>query len=159
VPRELTTKERIIQALTPIVLPIVRAYWFLFVPDTYGVKVVLEKNDKILLVRHTYGSGDWTFPGGSIENDEVPKDAARREIIEELGIHISDIAVCDTFVSTHEYKRDHITVCFTVVDTHIHADPFEIAEADWYQPDNIPDLHPVGEQIFSIFKDSYNEFQ
>jgi 8-oxo-dGTP pyrophosphatase MutT (NUDIX family) len=40
--------------------------------------------DKIILLKSA--KGFWTAPGGHLENNEQPIDAARREIGEELGI-------------------------------------------------------------------------
>lgn len=42
----------------------------------------------VLFVKRAAGSdhsGTWAFPGGGIEGDETPKEAARREALEELG--------------------------------------------------------------------------
>ena len=39
------------------------------------------------MVRQTYrGKTFWTFPGGSIEPDETPQQAAIREVKEEVGL-------------------------------------------------------------------------
>ena len=56
-------------------------------PHTAGVKVVLRRGDDVLLVRHTYGRrSEWDLPGGFLNEDEDPQDAALREIGEELGL-------------------------------------------------------------------------
>lgn len=81
----LNAKQKVIKFLTPILLPIVRLYWRIFKPKTFGVKVIVENNDKFLLIRNSYGRKRWTFPGGKIENNEEPKDAAFREVKEEVG--------------------------------------------------------------------------
>lgn len=56
--------------------------------DVYQVsgKVMIFNNDcnKVLALWHD--DGLITIPGGHIENDELPADAARRELNEELGI-------------------------------------------------------------------------
>ena len=42
----------------------------------------------LLVLKPTYKSG-WTIPGGVLETDgETPGDAGRREVAEELGLHI-----------------------------------------------------------------------
>ncbi|MCX5403348.1 NUDIX hydrolase [Streptomyces sp. NBC_00335] len=46
----------------------------------------------VLLVRPAYGDPDhWNLPGGGIDSDlgEIPRDAARREILEELGLDLA----------------------------------------------------------------------
>jgi ADP-ribose pyrophosphatase YjhB (NUDIX family) len=42
---------------------------------------------RVLLVRDAQ-SGQWTSPGGMIEPDETPADAAVREVWEEAGVHV-----------------------------------------------------------------------
>ncbi|MBV9416653.1 MAG: NUDIX domain-containing protein, partial [Solirubrobacterales bacterium] len=45
---------------------------------------------EVLLVRHTYGRRSWDLPGGTVRRRELPVDAARREMQEELGCRIED---------------------------------------------------------------------
>ncbi len=49
---------------------------------------VVLNEDKILLVRHTYGAAKNKFliPGGYIQNNEMPEQAVIREVLEETGI-------------------------------------------------------------------------
>ncbi|MDT0307922.1 NUDIX hydrolase [Streptomyces sp. DSM 44917] len=47
--------------------------------------VLRDPDGKILLVNPTYKEG-WDLPGGMVEANESPLDAARRELLEELGI-------------------------------------------------------------------------
>jgi 8-oxo-dGTP diphosphatase len=42
-------------------------------------------NDRLLLVRKTYGN-QWDIPGGYVDVGESPSSACRRELREELGI-------------------------------------------------------------------------
>lgn len=40
----------------------------------------------VLVGRRRDGVPPWTFPGGKIEPDELPEDAAVREVLEETGL-------------------------------------------------------------------------
>ena len=69
---------------------LLRAWWFVRRPALHGVKCVLTDGDRVLLVRHTYGSPEWDLPGGTARRGEPPLAAARRETEEELGLCIDD---------------------------------------------------------------------
>ena len=50
---------------------------------------VPQYNEKYLLLERSEensSSGEWVFPGGKIESNETPKEAARRELEEETGL-------------------------------------------------------------------------
>jgi 8-oxo-dGTP diphosphatase len=54
------------------------------------VAAVIVQNGKLLVcqrTRHQTMPLKWEFPGGKIEEGEQPRDALRRELEEELGIH------------------------------------------------------------------------
>ncbi len=45
------------------------------------------RNETILMVRHRDQDREyWTLPGGGIEPDETPEEAAVREVLEETGL-------------------------------------------------------------------------
>jgi 8-oxo-dGTP pyrophosphatase MutT (NUDIX family) len=51
--------------------------------------VILIQNDKITLIeRHRSGRHYFVFPGGKIKAGETPATAAKREIMEELGLEV-----------------------------------------------------------------------
>lgn len=63
-----------------------RVYEFLPLPKIPGVLVVLLYEDRILLVRHTYGKEGWFLPGGLRPWFRSAHAQANDEIKQELGI-------------------------------------------------------------------------
>jgi 8-oxo-dGTP pyrophosphatase MutT (NUDIX family) len=45
-------------------------------------------------------AGLWTLPGGGVDHGEDPRDALRREVYEETGLHVEPVRVLDVH-STH----------------------------------------------------------
>lgn len=68
-----------------------------------GVAVLFfDEAGKLLIVKPNYKEG-WQVPGGTVDKNESPKNAAIREIKEEIGITVEDL----TFLSV-EYKGPQI---------------------------------------------------
>lgn len=64
--------------------------------------VAYDSARRVLLVRHSYGSGRWTLPGGGCHRNEDPAETIRREIREELSIdlpHVEKIASFEEVLS------------------------------------------------------------
>ena len=57
---------------------------------------------RLLLQRrpfHKHHGGLWEFPGGKVENAEIPRVALAREIAEELGIEIETTALTPSLLA------------------------------------------------------------
>ena len=70
-------------------------------------------DDIIFATQRGYGDlkGGWEFPGGKIEDGEAPKDALKREIMEELETEIEVGNLIDTI--EYDYPTFHLSMdCF-----------------------------------------------
>ena len=64
--------------------------------------LVVDEHERVLLVRFEFPAGTrWALPGGGIDPGETPREALRRELAEELGLHDPDIGA-------HLWNRLHI---------------------------------------------------
>ncbi len=65
--------------------------------DNYSlsVGVIVIKDNKVLLVKHNYGSanGKYLNPGGYLKDGELPEEAAIREVFEETKVKIAPVGM------------------------------------------------------------------
>ena len=64
---------------------------------------LMRRGDEVLLARlspHIAFKG-WTLPGGGVDHGEHPRDALRREILEESGLHAEPGRILDVY--SHHY--------------------------------------------------------
>ena len=77
------------------------------------VAAIIKHKDKILATQRGYGDfkGGWEFPGGKVEAGETPKEALKREIMEELETEIAVGTLIDTV--EYDYSTFHLSMdCF-----------------------------------------------
>jgi 8-oxo-dGTP pyrophosphatase MutT (NUDIX family) len=115
------------------------AYRSVAKPSLHGVKCVLVDADRILLVRHTYGPPQWDLPGGGLKRNEPPMTAARREIMEELGVDIDHWLAIGEVLS--RFQRTKSTMhCFRAEldQPELTLDHGEILAARWFAREDLP---------------------
>jgi ADP-ribose pyrophosphatase YjhB (NUDIX family) len=116
-------------------------YWQLTLPEAEGVKLLIECNDKFLMIRETYGPKHWTFPGGRMRRYELPEDAAIRKAQEEVGITLYTPAYLGSYFHTRQYKRDAICVYHScVTTTEHHPDTSIVVESGWFAREDMETL-------------------
>jgi 8-oxo-dGTP pyrophosphatase MutT (NUDIX family) len=97
--------------LEPALRRVFHFYWRFARGMTLGVRaVVLDEENRVFLVKHSYVSG-WHLPGGGVEVGETFPDALRRELAEEGGIELlGEPALHGLFFNSHVSRRDHVAV-------------------------------------------------
>jgi ADP-ribose pyrophosphatase YjhB (NUDIX family) len=109
----------------------------------------LDHERRILLVRHAEGNV-WALPGGAVEPEEVPADAAVRETWEETGVFVRLTklsCVCGGPDFVVRYKNgDETSYVMTVFEAEVvsgapRADGVETLEARWFSRDEARGLN------------------
>lgn len=118
--------------------------------------------DKILLTRYAGGSyKNWALVAGFVEVGETFKGAVRREVMEEVGLHVSDIVY---YKSQPWSFSDSAMVGFFAKldgDETITLQESELSEAKWFSREEIPDFPSsisIGQEMIAYFKSGENPF-
>src|SRR5262249_37605734 len=98
-------------AIEPLLRRVFHLYWRIVRGMTLGVRgVVLDSDNKVFLVKHSYVAG-WHLPGGGVEVGETFMEALTRELAEEGRIVPSaKPELHGLFFNSHVSRRDHVAV-------------------------------------------------
>lgn len=115
-----------------------KVYCFIFRPIRMGVRIMMIKDGKVWLVRHTYLSG-WYMPGGGVKRLEPMDVAARREAREETGAELGEVELVGIYTGNILWKTDHTTVFICKDFKFTGKSDAEIAEMRAFPLDELPE--------------------
>jgi len=113
-----------------------------------AMMVLIQRGEHILLARHLNSpSGFFTALAGFLEAGESIEEAIHREVQEEVGLQVRDLA----YFGSQPWPFPHsLMIAFTAqyAGGDIVVDQSEIAEARWFGPhDPMPPIPPLGLSI------------
>ena len=88
-----------------------RLWWRLRRPAHDGAVVAVWRGGRVLAVRQSHRS-NLSSPGGGIRRSEEPREAARREMREELGLVVSpgDLVFAREMAVDWDFRLDHVRI-------------------------------------------------
>jgi 8-oxo-dGTP diphosphatase len=109
--------------------------------------LIRDPGGQVLMVKPTYKDG-WDIPGGYVEPDESPAQAAAREVSEELGLTITPGKLLVVDWAPHPAEGDKLLFVFdggtrTEDDPSPVPDGDEIAEVRYWPADAFATLTPA----------------
>lgn len=103
-------------------------------PQTYGALVAIWWDGQLLLVESSYRRS-WSLPGGGIERGETARQAAVRELGEELDLAVAPEQLGDPWSITERSARGRNTVTIfgleLVEQPAIQIDGLELVACHW----------------------------
>lgn len=111
---------------------------------TVGVRALVVKDNKVLLVKHTY-QPQWYTIGGAVERGETPLQAIIRELKEEVGAILNSPPQLSSVFYSRNEKRDDYVIFYLVNSCGFEeASSPEILEKKWFSFDELPhDISPA----------------
>lgn len=121
-------------------------YWRLTRGLTLGAQgVVIDADNRVLLIKHTYRPG-WHFPGGGVEANETVEQALGRELLEEAAISLTGPPqLFGLYANFRAFPRDHVALFLAT--SWQRGEPvapnYEISAHEFFPADALPeDTHP-----------------
>ena len=124
-------------------------WWFVRRPPHRGALVAIWHDGEVLLLRSSYRPG-WSMPGGGIARGESARDAAARELSEEVGLVVAAASLheAQAVELICEHRPNHTTIFELTVAQRptLRLDNREIVDAAFHRPATV-DLAEVGPHI------------
>ncbi len=110
----------------------------------FTASVYIIENQKVLLIHHRK-SQKWQPPGGHMEENETPPEAARREILEEIGMEIEFLTQENTWINCWNacsFERPYLCLleeipAYQNIPSHQHMDLIYLARPKTYSPSQL----------------------
>ncbi len=120
---------------------------------------LVTRDDEILLARNVnFPAGRYSALAGFLEAGESIEDAVHREVEEEVGIKVSNLR----YFSSQSWPFPHsLMIAFTAeyAGGALTPNGHEIAEASWFDADNLPQLPPRISIARALIDDTLTRFR
>ena len=114
-----------------------------FFTPAVAVLALIIHEDKVLLVKRSLSpaKGLWVCPAGFMDVDENPRDAARREVLEETNLQVDDLELLEVFGRFDDGGKADVVVAFRakVIGGTLKAGD-DASDAGWFSRDALPEL-------------------
>lgn len=110
-----------------------------------GIGVFVFKRGKFIMGRRkgSHGDGHWSIPGGHLEYGETFEQTAKREVLEETGLTITNVRFGAVTNDYFENENKHYVTVWMVSDWRSGEErlrePDKFIEMAWHDFDTLPE--------------------
>lgn len=114
-------------------------WWQWRKPLLIGCRVLaFDDAQRVLLIRHSYGSGRWMLPGGGVDRGEDPLAAGIRELAEETGCALHDPILFGQVEEPLHGTTNRVHLVTGTASGIVRGDGREVIEATFFALDALP---------------------
>ena len=119
------------------------------------VIVAITDGNRLLLTKYARGYDRYALVAGFVEVGETPEDAVRREVLEEVGLHVKNIRYFKS--QPWAFSGSLLAGFFADLDgsDDVRVDEYELSEGTWFDRDHIP----PGESTMSLTQTMIEAFR
>lgn len=119
-----------------------------------AASIIFDSEDRVLLVKHSYGRYNWDLPGGKSESNESAEETAIREALEEIGVQISIDELTGVYYDP-TYDMHHFVFLSRIAPNRnpIPSSP-EILECGFFNINELP--RPMSDFTYNRIHDALN---
>ena len=120
---------------------------------------LVDVDNRVLIAkrpREKHMGGLWEFPGGKVNEDEVPEHAIIRELKEELNIDVTTSCLAPITFASHSYNEFHLLMpLFACRVWRGNLCPLEGQELKWVKPTRLRDypMPPADLPLIAFIRD------
>ena len=100
--------------------------------------IVLDRDGRVLMVRHTYGRLNWEIPGGASEPGESVVRTALRELHEEAGVDASAESLAGIYYDADDDAHHFVFRCRLADGAEPAPASDEVSDCRFWPPDALP---------------------
>lgn len=121
-----------------------KRWWRLARPRLEGCRVLaIDEHGRVLLIRHSYGSGLWLPPGGGVKRGEDALVTGRRELREETGCDLLEAREVGLLEEPLHGAANRVHIIAGRAVGTPRADEREVIAAAFFAPDALPPDMPA----------------
>lgn len=123
-----------------------------------GVGGVVWQEGKVLLVQRAQnpGKGNWTIPGGYVNQDEKIADAVAREIWEETNLQTRPLSIIALRDRPGEKHDTYVVFLMEYLGGDLQADPEEVSDLGFFTLEECEGLH-LSQLSLSVIRATYSQ--
>ena len=116
-----------------------KRWWRVAKVTPRGCRVMaFDAEGRVLLIRHSYGSGSWMLPGGGLGRGETPLAAAGRELLEETGLELLQSRCLNRVDEPLYGTTNQVYLVSGTAQGTLCCDGREVIEAQFFATDALP---------------------